>query len=388
MNPQFQQMLQEATRLTRAGRLDEATQMIQHALRGQPDEIGSANARDIPARVPDGLAVPLLPAMGHVEPSRPAVPSGERPARRPAATNEAAGLRHNGRALDFKVHLPPAHRGRPLPLVVMLHGCTQNPDDFALGTAMNEHADREGFVVLYPAQSRTANASGCWNWFKHNHQGRGRGEPAMIAALTRRMMDEHLIDPQRVYIAGLSAGGAMAAIVAAAYPDVFAAVGVHSGLAPGAATSLAQALSVMKGGAGGPGLAGGAQGLGAAWPSGAGLAMPVPTIVFHGDRDQTVHPSNGERVVASALAANAGPQAGSLPAARIEQGRSGAGKPFTRTLHAGASGEVAVEHWLLHGAGHAWSGGRAEGSYTDASGPDASREMLRFFFEHPRAPGH
>lgn len=361
MNPQFQQMLQEATRLTRAGRLDEATRMIQHALRGQPGKGESAEARDVPAQMPGGL---------------------------PAAMNEAAAIRHGGRALDFTLHLPPAHRGRALPLVVMLHGCTQNPDDFALGTAMNEHADREGFVVLYPAQSRTANASGCWNWFKHNHQGRGRGEPGLIAAMTHRVMHEHPIDPQRVYIAGLSAGGAMAAIVAAAYPDVFAAVGVHSGIAPGAATSLAQALSVMKSGAAGPGLTGAVHGLDTAWPSGAGLAMPVPTIVFHGDRDQTVHPGNGDQVVASALAANASPGAARSPAARIEHGRSAAGKPFTRTLHEDASGEVMVEHWLLHGAGHAWSGGRAEGSYTDASGPDASREMLRFFFEHPRVPGH
>ncbi len=388
MNPQFQQMLQEATRLTRAGRLNEATQMIQQALRGQPDETPPADARDIPAQVPGGLPMPLLAPMGHVDPSLPDMPPGDRPARRPAAINPAAAIRHSARALEFKVHVPSAHQGRPLPLVVMLHGCTQNPDDFALGTAMNEHADREGFVVLYPAQSRTANASGCWNWFKHNHQGRGRGEPELIAAMTRRVMDEHPIDPQRVYIAGLSAGGAMAAIVAAAYPDVFAAVGVHSGIAPGAATSLAQALSVMKGGAADRGVTGAAHGLGAVWPSGAGPAMPVPTIVFHGDRDQTVHPSNGEQVVASALAASASPGAGRSPPARTERGRSGAGKAFTRTLHSGASGEVVVEHWLLHGAGHAWSGGRAEGSYTDASGPDASREMLRFFFEHPRLPGH
>ena len=157
MNPQFQQMLQEATRLTRAGRLNEATQMIQHALRGQPDEIESANARDIPARVPDGLAVPLLPAMGHVEPSRPAVPSGDRPVRRPAAMNGAEAIRHSGRALDFKVHLPPAHQGRPLPLVVMLHGCTQAPDDFAAGTRMNLLAEELGCYVVYPQQSAKAN---------------------------------------------------------------------------------------------------------------------------------------------------------------------------------------------------------------------------------------
>ena len=387
MNPRFQQMLQDATRLTRAGRLDEATRMIQHALRGGPDEDALAPARDISPRPPAAPAAQLLPPIGSLDHPRPIAPRGDLPARRPGAMADGAAIRHGGRALEFKVHVPAGHPGRRLPLVVMLHGCTQNPDDFARGTAMNEHADREGFVVLYPAQSRTANSSGCWNWFKHNHQGRGRGEPGLIAAMTRQVMDEQLIDPQRVYIAGLSAGGAMAAIVAGAYPDLFAALGVHSGVAPGAATSMAQALSVMKGGAVGQGFAGTSHSLEAAWPSGAGLGAAVPTIVFHGDHDQTVHPRNGEQVVAAVLAASASQQDGRSTGARIEQGRSGAGMPFTRALHTDASGDVVVEHWQLHGAGHAWSGGRPEGSYTDASGPDASREMLRFFFDHPRTHG-
>jgi poly(hydroxyalkanoate) depolymerase family esterase len=256
---------------------------------------------------------------------------------------------------DYKLYIPPDVGGAPLPLVVMLHGCTQNPDDFAAGTGMNEAALKRGFYVLYPAQTQHANSSRCWNWFKHNHQQRGRGEPALLAGMTREVVKHHNIDPQRVYVAGLSAGGAMAAILGDAYPDLFAAVGVHSGLAAGSATDLQAALSAMKGGAGG---------------RSRGTAA-LPTIVFHGDRDVTVHPVNGEHVTA-ASAGTVKPE--------ISRGRSCNGREYTRNIYSGVGGEVVAEHWVVHGAGHAWSGGRAKGSYTDPKGPDASEEMLRFFF--------
>jgi poly(hydroxyalkanoate) depolymerase family esterase len=256
---------------------------------------------------------------------------------------------------DYKLYIPPGAGGAPLPLVVMLHGCTQNPDDFAAGTGMNEAALKRGFYVLYPAQTQHANSSRCWNWFKHNHQQRGRGEPAVLAGMTRDVIKQHNIDPQRVYVAGLSAGGAMAAIVGDAYPDLFAAVGVHSGLATGSATDLQAALSAMKGGAAG---------------RSSGTAAP-PTIVFHGDGDVTVHPVNGEHVTAAS--------AGSVKP-EISQGRSSNGREYTLSVYSGVGGEVVAEHWVVHGAGHAWSGGRANGSYTDPKGPDASEEMLRFFF--------
>jgi poly(hydroxyalkanoate) depolymerase family esterase len=256
---------------------------------------------------------------------------------------------------DYKLYIPPGAGGAPLPLVVMLHGCTQNPDDFAAGTGMNEAALKRGFYVLYPAQTQHANSSRCWNWFKHNHQQRGRGEPALLAGMTRDVIKQHNIDPQQVYVAGLSAGGAMAAIVGDAYPDLFAAVGVHSGLATGSATDLQAALSAMKGGAAG---------------RSSGTATP-PTIVFHGDGDVTVHPVNGEHVTAAS--------AGSFKP-EISQGRSSNGREYTRSVYSGVGGEVVAEHWVVHGAGHAWSGGRANGSYTDPKGPDASEEMLRFFF--------
>ena len=270
---------------------------------------------------------------------------------------EAAGTR------EYKLYMPPESAGQALPLIVMLHGCTQNPDDFAAGTGMNEAALQRGFYVLYPAQTQHANASRCWNWFKHNHQKRGRGEPAILAGMTRDVMSRYPIDPQRVYVAGLSAGGAMAAILGDAYPDLFAAVGVHSGLPTGSATNVQGALSVMK--------------TGAAVPA-RSTASP-PTIVFHGDQDATVHPANGEQVVAASAGA-------SQP--ERHRARSDNGRDYTRRIYKEAGGRVVAEHWAVHGAGHAWSGGSARGSYTDAKGPDASEEMLRFFFANTLRKTH
>lgn len=248
----------------------------------------------------------------------------------------------------------------------MLHGCTQNPDDFAAGTAMNLLAAEQGFYVLYPAQSQQANPQRCWSWFKHNHQARGRGEPALLAGMTREVMAQHPIDDQRVYVAGLSAGGAMAAILGDTYPDIFAAVGVHSGLAAGSASDLPSALGAMKSGAN---------------PARTrASASALPTIAFHGDADSTVHPANGGQVIAASAAM----------AARVEvdQPGSSGGRKTTRRTHHAPDGSVLAEHWLVHGAAHAWSGGSAAGSYTDPRGPDASAEMLRFFLAHPRRPAH
>jgi len=253
----------------------------------------------------------------------------------------------------FKLFIPPAGNG-PVPLIVMLHGCTQNPDDFAAGTRMNELARQRGFYVLYPEQTRHANSSGCWNWFKHNHQSRGQGEPAILAGMTRDVVARHAIDPRRIYVAGLSAGGAMAAILGTAYPDMFAAVGVHSGLPAGSANDLPAALGAMKTGAAPP----------------VHVGASPPTIVFHGDKDTTVHPKNGEMVIQATIA---------RAPAESSRARCGAGHEFTRAIYTAPDGRVVAEHWLVHGAGHAWSGGSARGSYTDGSGPDASKEMLRFF---------
>ena len=283
---------------------------------------------------------------------------------------------HGGLVRAYKLYAPPGadmgdSAGKSArPLLVMLHGCTQNPDDFAVGTGMNALAQQHGVWVLYPAQSVDANPQRCWNWFKHNHQQRGRGEAGWIANLTQTLLAQHRIDPARVFIAGLSAGGAMAASVATAYPELFGAVGVHSGLAAGAASDLPQALQAMRSGA-------------ASAPAAAAVA--VPTIVFHGAQDSTVNPRNGEQVISSVL--KAGQPAG-LPAATTQQGQAAGGRRYTRRSQARPDGRPLTEHWLVHGAGHAWSGGQPAGSYTDAAGPDASAEMLRFFLaQAPQARG-
>ena len=258
----------------------------------------------------------------------------------------------------------------------MLHGCTQNPDDFAAGTGMNELAAEGGFFVLYPEQSQGANSSRCWNWFKHNHQARGAGEPAVIAGMVKTVMSQHPIDARRVYVAGLSAGGAMAAILGDAYPDLFAAIGVHSGLPTGAANDATSAFTAMKSGAGDGSFAS-ILNPSRVKPPAVRTHRSPPTIVFHGDADATVNPVNGEQVLAASLADIDDVATLSDTERAIANGRH-----FTRKTYRDANGGVRAEHWTLHGAGHAWSGGRSAGSYADPKGPSASREMSRFFLEH------
>jgi poly(hydroxyalkanoate) depolymerase family esterase len=265
---------------------------------------------------------------------------------------------------DYKVYVPGHAHGRKRPLLVMLHGCTQDPDDFALGTGMNLLAEKQGFLVAYPRQPATANPSACWNWFDLKDQMRGEGEPCIIEGITRAIMAEFDIDAGRVYVAGLSAGGAMALIMSATYPELYAAVGVHSGLAYRSATDLPSAFAVMGGSSIPPPIA---------QRKTRSKDARVRTIVFHGESDLTVHPSNAGLIVADARAGFPG------AAQETQHGRSAGGRAYTRTLIRDARAIVHVEHWAIEGLAHAWSGGRPEGSYTDPDGPDASREMLRFF---------
>jgi poly(hydroxyalkanoate) depolymerase family esterase len=374
MHPDFQRLMQDATRLTRTGDLQGATVAIQAALgRGDTSPLAAA-APPASADVVIDVEARLLPD----EPAQPDAQPQEQAQSRPQAQPQAAAPTHAasagaraesftaGRfgtgtsARDYKLYVPPHDGSRPLPLVVMLHGCTQDPDDFAAGTRMNDAAREAGCLVLYPAQSRQANPQGCWNWFKRTHQARGRGEAGLLAAMTQKIAAEHGADPSRIYVAGLSAGGAMAAILGETYPDLFAAVGVHSGLAAGSARDLQSALAAMKRGA----------------PA-ASRSARTPTIVFHGDADGTVHPDNGVHVVASTAAAGAAPH--------VQRDRAPAGRDYTRSVHRASEGEVVAEHWVVHGSAHAWSGGSSAGSYTDPRGPDATAEMLRFFLEHPRS---
>lgn len=260
-------------------------------------------------------------------------------------------------ARTYKLYVPAAvqdGRGAAVPLVVMLHGCTQHPEDFARGTRMNELADELGFVVVYPAQSEQANPQRCWNWFSALDQKRDEGEPSIIAGIAREVMGRCSIDAGRVYVAGMSAGGAMAVIMGTLYPDLFAAVGVHSGLPFAAADDLPTALAAMKGSFARPRPAG----------------TPLPVIVFHGDEDKMVHPVNAAEVIAQT--AHAAMDKESAPG-------EGGGRRYTRTVHRREDAVPFAEHWLVHGLGHAWSGGDPSGSHTDAAGPSASREMLRFF---------
>ena len=285
------------------------------------------------------------------------------PANSPSSFTAEAGTR------SFKLFEPAGFEGRALPLVVMLHGCSQNPDDFAAGTRMNALAQEQGLHVLYPAQAPRSNAHKCWNWFLPGDQRRGQGEPALLAGMTRHVVATHRIDADRVWVAGLSAGGAMAAILAREYPDLFAAAGVHSGVPPGAAHDVVSAFSAMK--------SGGRNAISSA------KAIEAPMIVFHGDTDSTVHALNGSLLIDAVL--------GSAPAQATREISPAAatGRAFTRTVYApvDSAGPSRAEHWVVHGAGHAWVGGDAAGSYTESAGPDASREMLRFFAEHPRRPG-
>jgi len=268
----------------------------------------------------------------------------------------------------YKLYIPSGYIGQALPLIVMLHGCTQGPDDFATGTGMNLIAEQQQCIVVYPCQDQGANSSKCWNWFKAMDQKRDQGEPALIAGITRKIMADYHIDQRRVFIAGMSAGGAMAAIMADAYPELYAAVGIHSGLPFGAASDLPSALAAMRGVAS------------QSRKSSTGAAMPI--IVFHGDQDHTVNNKNADRIMEAYLASS---QSGTLTA-RKENGSGKLGRRYTRTRYADNAASQQTEHtpapaeqWVIHGAGHAWSGGNSQGSFTDAAGPDASREMLRFF---------
>ena len=386
--------MRDAMRLTQAGRLSEATAVLQTLLGGRSVRAATSPANADgpptiegvaePAETPDVLPPPpVTPAAGAADPiptprdahdfARPfrlrafmdrgglAPPSPSSPAAGqflPRTFSNHAGTR------PYKLYIPTGYYpGKPVPLIVMLHGCTQSSDDFAVGTRMNEIAEAHSCLVAYPGQTALANRQRCWNWFNAKDQQRDVGEPAIIAGITREIMSEYAIDPSRIYAAGLSAGGAAAAILGEAYPDLYAAIGVHSGLACGAAHDMPSAFAAMK-----QGNAGSATG-----------PIAVPVIVFHGDRDTTVNPRNGDAVAA---------RAGGAPTLRseMEEGRITGGHAWRRTRHFDTKGQTVVEQWLIHGAGHAWSGGSSTGSFTDPRGPDASREMLRFFLEHPRYP--
>jgi poly(hydroxyalkanoate) depolymerase family esterase len=417
MNNSLARDMIEATRLTQAGRLSEATALLQKLLRGERFSSTKPHGRDT-TRATIALPAPIIDLVAEIEDiadveafSAKEPPSGTDGVQRDAGLHLAGplrgvfdrfNLRGSAQALRglrkrspplpsdivpaggqfvaksfsneagsraYKLYIPSRYHGEPRPLIVMLHGCIQSPDDFAAGTRMNFGAEEHACLVVYPEQAVAANSSKCWNWFKSRDQKRGQGEPSLIAGITRQVMTDYKIDPRRIYIAGLSAGGAAAAVVGEAYPDLYAAVGVHSGLACGVARDLPSAFAAMRGehslrepkSSGQPGE----------------YRLNLPTIVFHGDRDATVHPRNGAEVVARAMGS------GGLRTS-VEHGSVAAGHTYTRSIQRDASGQRVLEQWVIHGAGHAWSGGSPAGSFTDPKGPDATKEMLRFFLEQVR----
>ena len=388
-----QDIIREATRLTRAGQLVEAAALLQGMLHGErpahaasrppasaalaapliidatanvvQDLDKSSRANTTPAAQPNKLFdVRQLKKHRPIKmpgvvkrapmPARDILPEGARFIE--GTFNSPAGNRH------YRLFIPSSYREQPLPLVVMLHGCTQSPEDFAAGTRMNLLAEQQSCLVVYPAQPSQANASKCWNWFRKADQQRGRGEPLLIAGITRQIMDQFSVDSKRVYVGGLSAGAAAASVMGATYSDLYAAIGIHSGLACGAATDLPSALLAMRQGSSGR-------------KEHSDDLSPVPAIVFHGDRDTTVHPNNGDQILAQSMK-------GLNIQKTVHSGQVPGGHAYTTTVLSNARGHAILEHWNVHGAGHAWSGGSPAGSYTDPRGPDASREMLRFFLQH------
>jgi poly(hydroxyalkanoate) depolymerase family esterase len=413
-------MMAEATRLVRAGRLAESTALLQHLVRGTTAPDTASGRHGSPAGNSAAHQPPIIDGELHTIEETDGAPPARLGivARAAAASADAAGKAQpilrglrglldrvrrrsgpaphgltqpapvtapdvvpaGGQFIDavysnaagsraYKLYIPSGYHGQAVPLVVMLHGCTQSPDDFAAGTRMNAMAEEQTCLVVYPAQAGHANPAKCWNWFRPGDQRRDQGEPSLVAGITRQVMRDHAVDPRRVYVGGLSAGAAAAAVMGAAYPDLYAAIGVHSGLACGAASDMPSAFAAMRQGEfPAPSASGDISAV-------AGHGATVPTIVFHGDRDTTVHPRNGDHVIAQSKGAT-------NAQTRVQRGQIAGGHAYTRTLHTDASGRAILEHWEIHGAGHAWSGGSPAGSYTDPRGPDAAREMLRFFLEH------
>jgi poly(hydroxyalkanoate) depolymerase family esterase len=345
LNEGFLDSMKEAFERFRNSDSSGAVEVVKRAMRGATHATHASDASDAFVKAPPQPAPASAPDAedrGHFSTRR---------------FTGAAGQR------DYKLYVPAGYRDEPLPLIVMLHGCTQNADDFAAGTQMNALADAHDCIVVYPVQPQSANPSKCWNWFKSSDQQRDGGEPSIIAGITREVMASHRVDPKRVYVAGLSAGGAMAAIMAQRYPDLYAAAGVHSGLPVGAAHDLPSALAAMRGG----------QGNAANQRAGGGAQCSL--IVFHGDADATVNYANARKLVDDFTASGSDRE--------LHDGMAGARKYTVQRLKS-ANGKIA-ELWTIHGAPHAWSGGSTRGTYTDPAGPDASAEMLRFFLAHPRS---
>ncbi|APE42137.1 hypothetical protein BOO69_00975 [Sulfitobacter alexandrii] len=343
MNDDFATAMRRSLALTRAGDPGAATRAIQEHLNGGTMPAATAT-RTLRTRAPLGDVLKGLAGKvnGMPQPSAVSVPLA------PGATFEPRQYSGPHGARSYHLYVPSCDKAHLRGLIVMLHGCTQNAQDFAAGTGMNAHAERNNMLVAYPEQTQGHNAQRCWNWFEPGHQSAASGEPALLAGLATELVRDFGLPAGCTFAAGLSAGGAMAAILGATLPDVFRAVGVHSGLAPGAARDVMSAFAAMRGD-----------------DTARNLSLPCAAIVFHGAGDTTVAPVNASRLT------------GTLSDARRTTGTAG-GRGYSVT--SGKTGEGhPMELWMVERTGHAWSGGSRQGSYADPAGPDASAEMMRFF---------
>ena len=271
--------------------------------------------------------------------------------------------------------------GKIWPLVVMLHGCRQDADEFAHLTRMNGIADRDNFLVLYPEQRRLANSMRCWNWYSRSAQT-GAGEAAILADMIRALVDEYQVDSKRIYIAGLSAGAAMAANLAICHADLFAACALHSGLAFGAATSSHSAVQAMQEGARIDAHDTGKR----AYIQARGKTDMMPAMVIQGDEDEVVKPVNAMQIVDQfavmneLLAGDGQAQVGELQQkSRTDRFNSGHRYEVTDIRR---GGHTMIRKVMVSGLGHAWSGGPDSYPFSDARGPNASELICDFFAEY------
>ncbi len=407
MNDQVQAAMAEATHLTRVGQLAEATALIQRTLGGISTPAGRSTRADIPdepevrvVEVTPPLLGPTIQGRVGASPGPASAYPTDPPQTLPPDAFQRAGSHHGsmrrGQPLrsgvvtpsshlgekfidraysntagtrTYKLYVPRSYTGQAVPLLIMLHGCTQNAVDFAAGTRMNMFAEGKTLLVAYPEQISSANNSKCWNWFQPADQQRGMGEPSLIAGITQQIMNSYHVDTNRVYIAGMSAGGAMAVIMAVTYPDLYVAVGVHSGLAYRAGHDVRSGFAAMRRGSGN---------------SSRQLTTVIPLIVFHGDRDTTVFPVNADHLLDQWLQATNYGQGRSVGSTKVIRGQVASGRAYTRFIYHNTGDHAVAEKWLVHQAGHVWSGGSTDGSFTDPRGPDASSELLRFFAEQSR----
>ena len=359
----FKTAIRDALALTRSQRLIEATEKIQSALSGREQPAREIPNQSIPSKYLGKAVRPLAQVVQTLQKLKQSQFALGKTTRWPghAEPELIDGARFFTRSFSckagsrsYRLYVPNHKPANQRPLLVMLHGCKQNPSDFAVGTRMNALAEEHGMLVAYPAQAQSSNPSSCWNWFNPGHQQQGIGEPSIIAGITAEIIRTYDIDARRVFVAGLSAGGAMAVVMGVTYPQMYSAVGVHSGLPYRSATDVVSAFAAMRGETPHQTIS---------------ASTKIRTIVFHGDADETVSHSNAMRII------------GDIQCSTNfkEHGTSKGGRKYTRHVLKDQMGVSVVENWVIHGAGHAWSGGSPQGSYTDNKGPDASTEMARFF---------